>query len=80
MQIRSTAVTSALDPGDRITVSVSHELKINGESSWVKYEANSAVRENESATEASSRVQDHVEREVMKAVEQTVNSVNGVGK
>jgi hypothetical protein len=70
--------SSALSTDDRITVSISHEIKIKGEASWVKYEANSAVREEETATQAATRVIDHVDRQVMSAVRQVVTTVNGV--
>lgn len=70
----------ALSEGDRITISISHELQIDREHTWVKYEANSAMRPEETALEAAQRIRDHVDREVMKTVHQTVATVTGANK
>ena len=61
--------------GDTILVSITHEVKIGRESSWVKYEANSKVRPDEAAQDARTRVINHVNQSVMVAVEEAVNTV-----
>ena len=70
---KSTA-TSFLREGDQITVAVTHEIKIGGESSWVRYEGSSKIQ-GETSEEASQRVINHVSQEVMKAVYETVEKV-----
>jgi len=70
--------TSFLREGDTITVAISHEIKINGDASWVRYEATSKINQ-ETSEVAGHRIIGHVNEYVMKAVEATVNHVNGVG-
>lgn len=61
--------------GDKITVSVSHQVKIGREESWIRYEASSAVQPDESTEDAKDRVVGHVNRGVMDAVMQVVETV-----
>lgn len=68
-----------LRDGDKITVAVTHEIKIGGESSWVRYEATSAINE-ETSEEAAKRVIGHVNTGCMEAVESTVNAVRSASK
>ena len=65
----------SLDEGDQITVSITHQIQINGDNSWVRYEASSKVRENETAEDAAERVHGHVDSEVIKSVVKTVETV-----
>lgn len=60
--------------GDSITVAVTHEIKIDGESSWVRYEASSKVNQ-ETSEEASDRVIGLVNQGAMEAVMKTVQEV-----
>lgn len=69
--------TSFLRDGDSITVAVTHEIKIGGESSWVRYEATSKVNQ-ETSEDASRRVIGLVNEGVMDAVQQTVEKVRSV--
>ena len=64
-----------LGPGDKIAYTVTHELKINGESSWVKYGATVSVREGESSQDAHNRVQTQVDGQMEKVVMATVKFV-----
>jgi hypothetical protein len=64
-----------LDSGDRIGVSVTHQIRINGDDSWVKAEASSRVRESESPDQAGDRVLGFVDGFVMKAVERVATTV-----
>lgn len=66
---------SALDEGDFVSVSLNHEIKIGREVSWVKFEATSKVRPDESSEAARDRVLNYVEDAVMIAVEETVKRV-----
>ena len=70
-------IDAVLRTGDKVTVSVTHEIKIQGDSSWVKYEATSLVQD-ETTEQAASRVINHVNDAAMSAVRETVNRVNGV--
>lgn len=64
-----------LDSGDRISVSVTHQIRINGDDSWVKAEASSSVRESESPDHAGDRVLQYVDAFVIKACEQVATTV-----
>lgn len=70
--------TAFLRDGDSITVAVTHEIKIGGDSSWVRYEASSKINQ-ETSEEASERVIKHVKKAVMDAVFQTVEVVRSQG-
>lgn len=65
----------SLAAGDRITVSVSHRIRIKGDESWIKYEVNTAVREGETTQEARTRAIGHVNASAMEAVHQVVDTV-----
>lgn len=71
---------ATLVAGDRVTCSISHELKINGEASWVKFETNTQVQENETANDAVQRVITLTDNAVMSAAHTVVTTVNGVSK
>lgn len=66
---------SDLAPGDRITVSVSHQVYIKGDQAWVKVEVQSAVGLNESGEDAYDRVNKMVQDKVIKSIESTVETV-----
>ena len=68
------SATSFLREGDQITVAVTHEVKIGGESSWIRYEGSSKIQ-GETSEEASERVISHVTESVMGAVYKTVERV-----
>lgn len=71
------AGTFTLYEGDSVTVSVTHEIKINGDKSWVGLQATSKVLPDEDSTAA--RVYGYVNAQVMDAVKNTVETVNSVG-
>lgn len=73
-----TVRVEALAEGDRIIASVSHEVKVGGEASWIKWEVNSAVREGEDTETAKTRVKGHVTATVMELVHEVVDSVRKV--
>jgi len=73
VKIQKTGASFIRD-GDTITVAVTHEIKIGGESSWVRYEANSRVNQ-ETSEEASERTIRFVNEGVMDAVMKTVETV-----
>lgn len=50
------AIVSALSEGDRVTVAVTHQVQIDGNSSWIKIEVNSAVRHDEEEQDTFDRV------------------------
>lgn len=62
-------------PGDSIEVSVTHEIVIGSEKSWVKYGASSKVQENETTEDAETRVSALVNAGVMRVVATTVETV-----
>lgn len=71
--------TSFLREGDTITVAVTHEVKIDGESSWIRFEAASKIN-GETSEEASTRVIGAVNQGSMSAVYAAVETVRSVIK
>lgn len=69
------AEIAPLVPGDRIDVSVTHEVKIGRESSWIKLGINAAVQEGEGADQAVTRVSKLVGRHVIAEVTRHVEIV-----
>ena len=61
--------------GDTITASVTHQIQIGRDNSWVKYEATTRLRPGESTEDARTRAVGHVNESVMLAVHTTVDSV-----
>jgi hypothetical protein len=61
--------------GDQITVSVTHQIEIGRDKSWVKYEAVTRLRPGEVAEDARTRAIGHVNVSVMEAVTRTVETV-----
>jgi hypothetical protein len=61
--------------GDQITVGVTHEISVNRDKSWVKYEAVTKLRPGESAEDARTRAIGHVNQSVMEVVTKTVETV-----
>jgi len=66
---------SELSSGDQITVSVTHQIQIGRDNSWIKYEAVTKVRPGEAAEDARTRAIGHVNVSVMEAVAKTVEVV-----
>ena len=64
-----------LAEGDRVDVSVTHEVKIGKETSWIKYGVNTSVASGETEEQARSRATSLVSAGVLKVVEETVQSV-----
>lgn len=61
--------------GDQITAGVTHQVEIGRDKSWVKYEAITRVRPDETSEDAKARAIGHVNRSVMQAVQATVEAV-----
>lgn len=74
LQVKRIA-TEELREGDKITVAVTHEVKINRDSAWIRYEATSSVSPDEDTAEARSRVINHVTHSVISAVQETADAV-----
>ena len=66
--------TGFIREGDKITVAVTHEIRIGGESSWVRFEAQTMVNQ-ETCEDASDRAIRFVNAGVMDAVHKTVEQV-----
>ena len=56
-------------------MSVTHQIQIGRDNSWIKYEASTKVRPEETAADARTRAVGHVNESVMYAVDETVNTV-----
>lgn len=61
--------------GDQITVGVTHQIEVGRDKSWVKYEAITRLRPDETAEDARTRAVGHVNQSVMTAVQQTVEQI-----
>lgn len=56
LQKKSAPIVTAISEGDRVTIGATHQVRIDGSDSWVKVEVNSAVRANESPSDAFDRI------------------------
>lgn len=65
---KGTAV-SQVSEGDRVTISATHQVKIDGLDAWIKVEVNSAVREGEDAKEAIGRVGKSIAANIVNEIE-----------
>ena len=63
--------------GDRVVCSISHQLRIDGEDTWVKFETNAQVQAEETAEQASERVIQHTNKQAMRTVYVVVETVKG---
>lgn len=76
MRIKTTTdPVPTLVEGDRIEVGVSHELKINGDATWVNMKVTSKVGDSETAEAASHRVMSFLSQQVEELVKRTVADV-----
>ena len=64
-----------LNEGDYVEASITHEIKIDGESSWIKLGVSSRVQPGETAEKARKRVSDGVNDGVLATVRETVETV-----
>ena len=67
---------NAIDPGDSVEMSITHQIKIGRESAWIKTGIITKVREGESGEQASKRASDFVNKQVMEAIMDTVKAVD----
>jgi len=76
MAIKVIKVTQEqLREGDKITMAVTHEVKVDRESMWVRYEATTSVLGEEGTAGAKARVIEHV---TQSAVDATLAAANAV--
>lgn len=61
--------------GDRVTCSISHQLRIGREETWVRYEAQTVLGASESHRDAEQRVVEAVNHGVHYAIDQAVSAV-----
>lgn len=59
-----------LDVGDTLSYSVSASVKSGGQEAWVKVEATTTVREDETAEETRYRISDFVHAQIADAIEE----------
>lgn len=64
--------------GDQITVGVTHQIEVGRDKSWVKYEAVTRLRPDETSDQARTRAIGHVNASVMKAVEANVETIRSM--
>lgn len=68
---------TVLVEGDRVTCSISHQLRIDGEDTWTKFETNAQVQAGEDADEAAERVIQYTNDKAMRVVYLAVETVKG---
>lgn len=61
--------------GDTIHTGITHEVYIEGDKSWIKFEATTVVGEDETGDEATLRVIQYVNESVIEAVKTAVKTV-----
>jgi hypothetical protein len=69
------AKAPALYEGDSVEVSVTHEVKIGKETSWIKYGVHTKVQSGETEEAARNRAAELTASGALKVVEKTVKSV-----
>lgn len=71
--------TPQLSEGDLIEIGVTHQIRIGGEDSWVKYGVTTKVQAGENAEQARKRASMIVNKGVMDSINETVEAVRGAG-
>lgn len=66
---------SLLDEGDMVMTTVTHEVTIDGEKSWIKHGASTKVRSGETAAQARDRLSRYVSEGALNEVEANVTAV-----
>lgn len=66
-----------LQQGDRIEFSVTHQIRVDGDDSWVKYGVSKTLSEGETAHAVAKALVDHVNTTVMAAVHTTAKAIGG---
>lgn len=66
--------------GDRIGISVSHEMYIDGDQTWVTAKVSGTVLEDEETHDAVLRIVDTVSGAMRLSVKETVENVRKIGQ
>ena len=66
-----------LREGDTVEFSVTHQIRINGDDSWIKYGIGHKLIDGETEEEAAQKAVDHVDAFVIKACQQVAQTVEG---
>jgi hypothetical protein len=64
-----------LHPGDSLELTVTHQIRINGDDSWIKYGVRTTVQDGENSEEVAQEVLNHVDAFVVEACEQVAKTV-----
>jgi hypothetical protein len=68
-------MASDLSPGDTVDVSVTHEIVIGREKSWIKFGVSTKVQPSELAGDAIDRASELVTQQVLFIIEDAVKAV-----
>jgi len=71
---RGTEATEVYE-GDQITVGITHQIEVGRDKAWVKYEAITKIRPQETSDQARTRAIRHVNASVMETIEATVEQM-----
>lgn len=69
---------NVLSEGDTIQVTISHQMYIDGDQSWVTYRVQGRVEEGEEFHDANRRVMDAVNAGSKAAIKETVRNVREI--
>lgn len=69
---------NVLSEGDTIQVTVSHQMYIDGDQSWVTYRVQGKVEEGEEFHDANRRIMDAVSGGSQAAIKETVRNVREI--
>jgi hypothetical protein len=64
-----------LHVGDKLTVAITHEVKINSDNAWIRYEATTTIEDGETVEQAKQRIGGHVTQAVIDVAEQAAAKV-----
>lgn len=72
---REESLPHALVEGDSITITMSHQMYIDGDQSWITYKVSGRVLEEEESQEAHERILGYLTKATERAVKETVRNV-----
>ena len=77
--VQDSGVVKVLE-GDRMGMTISHELRIDGDISWVKYEYNTRVQKDETSQELNSRMIKVIQSAMRVGIAETIKFVRDQGE
>ena len=79
MKVVAKPSVDVLHAGDDVRVTVTHQIVINGDNSWVKYEAGHTLRDGETTAEVDARLIEHASTTVVQLAAVAAGKVMELG-